>query len=88
VNSVFRHPVSNGSTVRSTVDRCVDCAYFHNDATTIERAFPGLAAMGSAFADVRAYDGLCGRHGIYLAFSDGCAEFKRSGVGREQDPVQ
>lgn len=55
--------------------RCVDCAHFRNDAAALEHAFPGLGSMGSAGADVRAYDGLCARHGIYLGASEGCAEF-------------
>jgi len=59
-------------------DRCVDCVYFRNDAAAIEHSFPGLASMSSALADVRAYDGLCARHGVYLGFSDRCAEFKRA----------
>jgi hypothetical protein len=55
--------------------RCVDCAHFRNDATALEQAFPNLGAMSSAGADVRAYDGLCARHGLYLGASEVCAEF-------------
>jgi hypothetical protein len=55
--------------------RCADCAHFRNDRAAVEAAFPGLSSLSSALADVRAYDGLCDRHGVYLAFSDGCAEF-------------
>ena len=56
--------------------RCLDCRHFCNDPAVIERAFPGLTAMGSAYADVRANDGLCARHGIYLALTNGCAGFE------------
>jgi hypothetical protein len=60
--------------------RCVDCAHFRNDAAALERAFPGLGSMGSARADVRAYDGLCARHGVYLSFADGCAQHEPAGI--------
>jgi hypothetical protein len=58
--------------------------HFGNDVATIERAFPGMTSMGSAAADVRAYDGLCSRHGVYLSFSEICREFEAGGraIGR------
>lgn len=63
--------------------RCADCRHFRNDPDAVERAFPGLASMGSARADVRAYDGLCSRHGVYLAHSDRCADHEpRAGAAR------
>jgi len=55
--------------------RCLDCRHFCNDPAAIERAFPGLTAMGSGYADVRANDGLCDRHGVYLALTNGCEQF-------------
>ena len=55
--------------------QCLDCRHFCNDPVVIERTFPGLTAMGSAYADVRANDGLCARHGVYLGLNNGCAEF-------------
>lgn len=66
----------------SAAGRCLDCLHFRNDPATIEHSFPGLAAMGSASADVRAYDGLCGKHGLYLAFCDGCPQFEPAGTTR------
>jgi len=60
--------------------RCADCAHFRNDRAAIEAAFPGLSSLSSALADVRAYDGLCARHGVYLSFSDGCAQFERGAI--------
>ena len=59
--------------------RCLECMHFENDVATVERSFPGMTAMGSAAADVRAYDGLCSRHGVYLSFADVCREFEAGG---------
>jgi hypothetical protein len=46
---------------------CGDCIHFRNDAAHLERSFPGLTAMSSGRGSVRAADGLCSRHGLYLA---------------------
>jgi len=78
VKSPFRPSFPDLNAVGSALGRCLDCAHFCNEPAKIERSFPGLTSMGSAFADVRAYDGLCARHGIYLAFSDGCAQFENA----------
>jgi len=55
---------------------CGRCAYFRNAPREIEAAFPGLAVMSSGSASVRAQDGLCDRHGVYLSYRDICGEFK------------
>ena len=54
---------------------CGRCAHFENDPAALERAFPGLASMGSGYASVRAQDGLCRRHDLYLSARDRCASF-------------
>ncbi|MEI9897271.1 MAG: hypothetical protein WDN28_26270 [Chthoniobacter sp.] len=54
---------------------CGHCVHFRNDPATIESAFPGLTAMSSGSASVRAQDGLCHRHDLYLSFHDLCADF-------------
>ena len=46
---------------------CGDCVHFRNGADHLEQSFPGLTAMSSARGAVRASDGLCSRHGLYLA---------------------
>ena len=51
---------------------CGDCANFRNDADHIERAFSGLAIMGSGRGSVRAADGLCSRHDLYLGSDAWC----------------
>jgi len=55
---------------------CGHCAWFNNDPAFVEAAFPGLAAMSSGYASVRARDGLCSRHDVYLPAWDACADFK------------
>jgi hypothetical protein len=46
--------------------RCGDCVHFRNDPASLERAFAGLAVMGSAYHSVRAEDGVSRRHVRYL----------------------
>jgi hypothetical protein len=71
-------PRSPVSAAAAEPNRCEHCAHFCNDPFRIEAAFPGLTAMSSGSADVRACDGLCARRGIYLGFDSGCDLF----VGR------
>jgi hypothetical protein len=78
LSTTLRSAASGDSALGTAGERCVDCLHFRNDPATIERAFPGLSAMGSAGADVRACDGLCELHGVYLSFSDRCAQFQRA----------
>ena len=54
---------------------CGRCVYFENDPAALEQAFPGLTSMGSGYASVRAEDGLCRRHDLYLSAHDHCASF-------------
>jgi hypothetical protein len=55
--------------------RCGACGHFANDGASVEAAFPGLAAMGSGFASVRANDGVCKLRDIYLPDRAGCGRF-------------
>jgi hypothetical protein len=75
MSSSLRNALAGRSGIRSLSGCCLDCLHFCNDAASIERSFPGMTAMASAAADVRAYDGLCGLHGLYLAHTDGCPQF-------------
>jgi hypothetical protein len=54
---------------------CGKCVHFRNDPAILEAAYPGLTAMGSGFSSVRAQDGLCSRHDLYLSFWDSCPGF-------------
>ena len=53
---------------------CASCRYFEDSVAAIETALPGLTALGSAYAAVRATDGVCLYHSRYLASSSHCAE--------------
>jgi hypothetical protein len=55
--------------------RCGFCRHFQNAPSVIEAAFPGLTAMSSGSASVRAQDGLCALHDRYLSFRDSCNDF-------------
>lgn len=56
---------------------CRNCRSFTAAALAVEAAFPGMSAMGSGFGAVRAGDGLCERHGRYLAGGNHCEQFAR-----------
>jgi hypothetical protein len=58
---------------------CGNCRHFRNEPRQIEAAFQGLTSLSSGFASVRAQDGLCSLHGIYLSSWDGCPRFAPSG---------
>lgn len=54
---------------------CATCLHFRADPFTIEQFVPGLRSFGSGFAAVRGDDGLCLRHGRYLAATSSCADY-------------
>jgi hypothetical protein len=58
---------------------CRSCAHFNARAVDLEAAFPGLASLSSAFASVRAHDGLCAWHDRYVAASSLCERFRERG---------
>jgi hypothetical protein len=62
---------------------CRSCVYFRNDPAYLETAFGGLTSLSSAYASVRADDGICRRHDRYLSASSWCAEF----VAADQEPA-
>jgi hypothetical protein len=55
---------------------CAACVHFQNNPAVLEKTFRGLSVMSSGFASVRAQDGLCNQHGIYLSARDGCPDFQ------------
>jgi hypothetical protein len=55
---------------------CSSCVNFDNDPATLEKELPGFTAMGSGHASVRANDGLCRLHGLYLSATDSCPSFE------------
>jgi hypothetical protein len=52
---------------------CGSCKHFRNDAAYLESVFKGLTSMSSAYASVRADDGICGLHDRYLSARASCA---------------
>ena len=54
---------------------CGACAHFQNDATLVEKVYPGLTSMSSGFASVRDMDGFCGYNELYLSARDSCRHF-------------
>lgn len=54
---------------------CGGCAHFVDDPARIEAMIPGLTAMGSARASVRADDGICAVHDLVVTARDGCDRF-------------
>jgi hypothetical protein len=60
-----------------TAKRCCGrCVHFQNNPAAIEATFCGLTAMSSGSASVRAQDGICHRHDVYLSFHDICGDFE------------
>jgi hypothetical protein len=60
---------------------CRRCRYFDAEPAHIEAALPGLAALSSAYASVRADDGLCRWHDRYVAATSVCS------AGATRDPL-
>ena len=58
-----------------TPRRCQFCVWFRNEPAFLEEIFTGLSSLGSAYASVRAEDGLCLRHDRYLSAHASCADF-------------
>jgi hypothetical protein len=54
---------------------CIGCRHFMHDAKRLERAMPGLASLSSAYAAVRADDGLCSVHDRYVASTSSCTRY-------------
>jgi hypothetical protein len=57
--------------------RCADCRHFRSTATEIEAMLPGVRSLSSAYAAIRADDGLCGLHDRYLSARSRCARYSR-----------
>jgi len=55
--------------------RCGVCRHFRGGPQEIERLCPGLMAMGSGYASVRAQDGICSHHDVYVLGNDSCPAF-------------
>jgi len=60
------------------VAACGRCRHFLKIPAALEAALPGLRALSSAYAAVRADDGLCRLHDRYLAATFSCDRFEAS----------
>ncbi|RPD88555.1 hypothetical protein [Luteimonas sp. 100069] len=56
-------------------ENCGPCAHFCQDPAKFEAALPGLTALSSGTASVRARDGLCLRHDRIINGRKRCAAF-------------
>jgi hypothetical protein len=70
----------NSKTGPEAAIACGNCIHFSNAPAAMEEAFAGLTTMSSGFGSVRAHDGICKRHGYYLAAWDRCADFAAAEV--------
>jgi hypothetical protein len=78
----FRHALglraraAKGARMATAVEgSCGSCRHFRNDPAYLEAAMPGFSSLSSAFASVRADDGLCLMRDRYLSARASCARF-------------
>jgi hypothetical protein len=64
---MLRTPIS------TTATSCRTCRHFFNASPAIESALPGLSSLSSAYAAVRAEDGVCSLHDRYIAAESVCS---------------
>jgi len=57
---------------------CLGCRHFNHAPVALEAALPGLSSLSSAYAAVRADDGICAIHDRYVAGSSVCAQYARA----------
>ena len=68
--------LANRARASRSAGSCLRCRHFSNDPEAIEKAFPGLKALSSAYGSVRADAGICSRLELILTPSHNCAEFE------------
>ncbi len=56
--------------------RCLFCRFFNNDPDWVEQTFPGLTALSSAYASVRADAGICSLRQLFLPPWSQCQDFQ------------
>jgi hypothetical protein len=54
---------------------CLVCKHFNHAPADLEAALPGLSSLSSAYAAVRADDGICAVHQRYVTASSVCPAF-------------
>ncbi len=73
------------ATLAPPTRRCGRCTHFMGSASDVESAFAGMGAMGSAYASVRAGDGLCNLHSLYLSDRAICDSFHAASTANRQE---
>ena len=79
-------PSDLSAAATSVTGRCAACRFFRNDPAFLEAQIPGLAAMSSGHASVRADDGICLRHDRYLSARATCRDFAAA-ADPQQSPM-
>ena len=54
---------------------CLTCKHFKHAPAELEAALPGLSSLSSAYAAVRADDGICAVHQRYVTSTSVCPAF-------------
>jgi len=60
---------------------CRDCRFFNNDPAWLEKAFPGLNALSSAYGSTRGENGVCSKRDLYLSPIKKCKDFEHIDSG-------
>jgi hypothetical protein len=61
---------------------CGTCRHFENAPQEIERHYPGMTAMSSAYGSTRGEDGICALRGLHVPITDCCADFQDRKISR------
>ena len=59
---------------------CAGCRHFNDRPLDLEAALPGLSSLSSAYAAVRADDGICAMHDRYVTATSRCALYAEADV--------
>ena len=65
---------------RSSAECCGRCRHFAGAAVALEAQWPLLRSLSSAYASVRAGDGLCSVNDRYVTMHHGCGRFEASSI--------
>lgn len=57
-------------------ETCLNCLYFKNDPSWLEKELPGLNALSSAYGASRGENGICTKKNIYLSPVKKCKDYK------------
>ena len=72
--AVDRRAGGIGSAGKNRAPCCGSCRFFDNDPRGLEKAFPGLTILGSAYGSSRGDAGLCSLKDLFLSPEHRCTE--------------